>query len=54
MIGRAQVSTSYCRIDNICRINSFEGDNQKFRMHPRMNSDIINNNESLNLEGVDS
>ena len=35
-------------------MNSFEGDNQKFRMYPGINSDIINNNESLNIENVDS
>jgi hypothetical protein len=51
---KKNVDTSYVRIENVGKCNNFDTAENKVKTHTKLNSDIINDTESIDIERADS
>mmetsp|Transcript_9203 Transcript_9203/g.15477 ORF Transcript_9203/g.15477 Transcript_9203/m.15477 type:complete len:132 (-) Transcript_9203:710-1105(-) len=52
-LGRNRVEANYCRIENVGKCNTFDNDN-KSKSFLKLNSDIMNDNESIDIDRMNS
>ena len=51
---RRSVDASYVRIENVGKCNTFDTAEKQIKTHTKLNSDIINDTESIDIDRVDS
>lgn len=52
--NRRSVDASYARIENVGNCNTFDTNEKQMKAHTKLNSDIINDTESIDIDRVDS